>query len=349
MKQQWIDEEDIQAVVDVLKSDWLTTGPKVEEFEQKFAEFVGSKYAVAVSSGTAALHAAMFAIRIQPEDEVIVPAITFIATANAVVYQGGTPVFADVKEDTLLIDPEDIKITSKTKAIIAVDYAGQPCNYTSLKNIAEELVIVADACHAVGGKYKDKNVGSLAELNTFSFHPVKNMTTGEGGMITTDSPVYADAMRSFRDHGRYNGIIMGGLGYNYRMTDIQAALGISQLKKLPEFIKRRQEIAKIYDEAFKDNELIRPLKTRNDVSHARHLYVVCARNRNKLFDKLKEAGIYVNIHYDPVYFHEYYWEDKNFKRCFVAETASTAILSLPIYPKMTDEEVDRVITPLNFN
>jgi len=201
----FIDEQDVAAVCSVLRSDWLTTGPKVEEFEKAVADYVGAKYAVAVSSGTAALHAAMYAIGIGSGDEVIVPPMTFAATANCIVFQGGTPVFADVTRDTLLIDPAQVeaKITPRTKAIIAVDYAGQPCEYDSLRNIADQnnLILVADACHALGAEYKGQKTGSLADLNVFSFHPVKHITTGEGGMITTDDAKLAERMRLFRNHG----------------------------------------------------------------------------------------------------------------------------------------------------
>jgi len=195
----------VAAVCSVLRSDWFTTGPKIEEFEKAVADYVGAKYAVAVSSGTAALHAAMYSLSIKPGDEVIVPPMTFAATANCIVFQGGTPVFADVTRDTLLIDPAQVeaKITPRTKAIIAVDYAGQPCDYDSLRNIAGQnnLILVADACHALGAEYKGQKAGSLADLSVFSFHPVKHITTGEGGMITTDDEELATRMRLFRNHG----------------------------------------------------------------------------------------------------------------------------------------------------
>jgi len=234
---QTITEQDIHAVLNVLQADYLTTGPTIEAFETQFSEYVGSSYAVAVSSGTAALHAAMFAIGIGPGDEVIVPPITFAATANAVVYQGATPVFADVSPDTLLIDPFKVikKITPKTKAIIAVDYAGQPCDYLSLRLIAEQnnLFLISDACHALGAEYRGRRTGSLADITVFSFHPVKHITTGEGGMVTTDQKSLAEKMRLFRNHGINSDhrsrqktgtwyYEMVELGYNYRLTDLQA-------------------------------------------------------------------------------------------------------------------------------
>ena len=267
---QDITNEEIQAVVETLRSDFLTTGPKVAEFEKAFANFVGAKESVVVSSGTAALHCTMYAIGIEPGDEVILPPMTFSATANAVVFQGGIPIFADVDPDTLLIDPNEVgeKKSSKTKAIIAVDYAGHPCDYDALKTIAakHDLFLVADACHSLGAEYKGRKVGSLADLTVFSFHPVKHITTGEGGMITTDAPEFADRMRLFRNHGitrdpsKFLNLQsppsfyyeMADLGYNYRITDFQCALGISQLHKLPKFLERRREIAALYDEALVD-------------------------------------------------------------------------------------------------
>ena len=264
---QSVDEEDVQAVTAVLRSDWLTTGPKVPEFEEAFAARIGTRHAVAVSSGTAALHAAMYALGIGPGDEVLVPAATFAATANCVVYQGGTPVFTDVDRDTLLIDTKQVekKITSRTKAVIAVDYAGQPCDYDRLRSIADRhgIKLVDDACHALGGAYKHRPVGSLAVLNTFSLHPVKHVTTGEGGVVTTNDATLARRMRVFRNHGITSDhrqreaagawfYEMVDLGYNYRLTDIQCALGLSQLRKLKSWIERRQDIARRYDKAFAD-------------------------------------------------------------------------------------------------
>lgn len=363
---QSIDEEDIKAVVDVLRSDWLTTGPKIEQFEKAITDFVGVKYAVAVNSGTAALHAAMFALGIRPGDEVIVPAITFASTANCVVFQGGTPVFADVNPETLLIDPSSVEahLSKKTKAVIAVDYAGQPCDYKILQEMTAHynIALVADACHSIGGRYQDRPVGSLALLNTFSFHPVKHITTGEGGMITTDDEKLADRMRLFRNHGITTDhrqreaqgswfYEMVELGYNYRITDFQCALGMSQLKKLPKWIERRREIARRYDESFRNIRQIKPLSVNSQSFHVYHLYVVRIDiesnhlDRGMVFKQLREAGIGVNVHYIPVYLHPYY--RLIFKttsgQCPVAEDAYTKILSLPIYPKMSDQDVAKVI------
>jgi perosamine synthetase len=363
---QTIDEDDIKAVVDVLRSDWLTTGPKVAEFEKVVADYVGTKYAVAVSSGTAALHAAMYAIGIKPGDEVIVSPITFAASANCIVYQGGIPVFSDVEPDTLLLGPEQIetKITSKTKAIIAVDYAGHPCNYDSLRKIADKnnLVLVADACHALGAEYKGRKSGSLADLNIFSFHPVKHITTGEGGIITTDDPELAGRIRLFRNHGITTDhhqrdkqgswfYEMVDLGYNYRMTDFQCALGISQLQKLPEFLQRRRAIAKHYDEAFAAMSEITPLAVRHDVLHAYHLYVIkidfktLGIDRTVLFTNLREKGIGVNVHYIPVHLQPFYKDKFNTRPglCPNAEYAYEQIISLPMFPGMSDENIEAVV------
>lgn len=366
LRAQSISDRDIEAVVEVLQSDWLTTGPKVGEFELAFADFVGAKEAVAVSNGTAALHAAMFALDIQSGDEVLVPAVTFAATANCVVYQGGTPVFVDVDAETLLINPEllEEKITSKTKAIIAVDYAGQPCDYDSLQIIAgkHDLSLVADACHALGGKYKNRAVGTLAKLSTFSLHPVKNMTTGEGGVITTSDSDLAEKMRRFRNHGinsdhRQREALgtwyyeMIDLGYNYRLTDFQCALGMSQLLRLPEWIARRQEIATKYTSAFAETPHVEPLGVSSDVSHAYHLFVVHLRleeletNRDEIFNTMRSKGLPVNVHYIPVHLHPFYRTrfGTGTGLCPVAEAACEDNLSMPIHPNLDDEDVEEAI------
>jgi len=363
---QWVQDDDIDGVVEVLRSDWLTTGPKVVDFERAFGECAGTGEAVAVSSGTAALHTAMYALGISPGDEVIVPSLTFVATANCVVFQGGTPVFADVEQDTLLMDPVQVeaKITSRTKAIIAVDYCGQPCDYDVLRSIADRhhLSLVADACHALGGRYKGRPVGSLADLSTFSFHPTKHITSGEGGMVTTNDSNAARRMRSFRNHGLTKDshereqagswfYEMVNLGYNYRLTDLQCALGMSQLGKLTAWVSRRQEIARRYDSAFSDMTSVHPLRVQRDVSHPYHLYVIqldltqLHTTREKVFTALRDLGIGVNVHYIPVHLHPFY--RKHFGTgpglCPVAESAYERILSLPIFPRMTDNDVDVVI------
>jgi perosamine synthetase len=363
---QWLDEDDVAAVSEAVRSEWLTTGPRVEEFECAFAHAVGAKEAVAVSSGTAALHAAMFAIGIRPGDEVIVPAMTFAASANCVVYQGGTPVFADVDAGTLLLDLAQVeaRITPRTRAVIAVDYAGQPCDYDALLDLARKhkLALVADACHALGGSYKGRPVGSLADLNTFSFHPVKHITTGEGGMVTTDYSELARRMRMFRNHGITTDYRqreergswfyeMVELGYNYRMTDIQCALGLSQMAKLPAWIARRREIAAAYDSALVDLLEVTPLSVRPEVGHAYHLYVVHLQlerlkvDRGHVFAALRAENIGVNVHYIPVYLHPFYRRHLGTGpgNCPVAERAHERLLSLPIFPAMSDGVVADVI------
>ncbi|MHC4250741.1 MAG: UDP-4-amino-4,6-dideoxy-N-acetyl-beta-L-altrosamine transaminase [Planctomycetota bacterium] len=362
---QSIDEDDVRAVAEVLRSDWLTTGPKVEEFESAFAEFVGAAHAVAVSNGTAALHAATFALGIGPGDEVVVPTMTFAATANCVLYQGGTLVFCDVHPDTLLIDPTDAerKITPGTKAVIAVDYAGQPCGYDALRGLASRhgLALVADASHSLGGAFRGRRVGSLADLSTFSFHPVKHMTTGEGGMVTTDDAALARKMRSFRNHGIETDhrrrseqgtwfYEMTALGHNYRITDFQCALGLSQLGKVSGWVERRREIAGRYDRLLTNVEGVQPLKLAPGRRHAYHLYVVridpdLTPGRDAVFARMREAGIGVNVHYVPVHLHPYYREriGTGPGQCPVAEAAYERVLSLPMLPAMADADVERVV------
>ena len=362
---QTIEQDDIQAVVDVLKSDFLTTGPQIAEFEQTVADYVGAKYAVAISNGTSALHAACFAAGIGPGDEVITTPLTFAASANCVLYCGGTPVFADVDPKTYNIDPEDIrrKITDRTKAIIAVHLAGQPCDMDAIHSIAREhgLIVIEDGAHALGSVYKGKKVGSLSDMTTFSFHPVKPITTGEGGMIVTDNEDFYKKMILFRSHGitRDDSMMTRNdgpwfyqqfdLGYNYRITDIQCALGCSQMKKLDRFLARRKEIVARYNEAFADcDNIITPYQL-SDTESGWHLYIVQVKNcdRRKVFENMREKGIGVNVHYIPVYMHPYYQEHgyENV-HCANAEEIYSHIISLPLYPGLTSEQQDYVIDTL---
>lgn len=362
---QTIDQDDIQAVVDVLQSDFLTTGPKITEFEQTVADYVGAKYAVAISNGTSALHAACFAAGIGPGDEVITTPLTFAASANCVLYCGGTPVFADVDPKTYNIDPEDIqrKITDRTKAIIAVHLAGQPCDMDAIHSIAREhgLIVIEDGAHALGSVYKGKKVGSMSDMTTFSFHPVKPITTGEGGMIVTDNEDFYKKMILFRSHGitRDDSMMTRNdgpwfyqqfdLGYNYRITDIQCALGCSQMKKLDRFLARRKEIVAHYNEAFADcDNIITPYQL-SDTESGWHLYIVQVKNcdRRQVFEKMREKGIGVNVHYIPVYMHPYYQEHgyENV-HCANAEEIYSHIISLPLYPGLTSEQQDYVIDTL---
>ena len=362
---QTIDQDDIQAVVDVLQSDFLTTGPKIAEFEQTVADYVGAKYAVAISNGTSALHAACFAAGIGPGDEVITTPLTFAASANCVLYCGGTPVFADVDPKTYNIDPEDIqrKITDRTKAIIAVHLAGQPCDMDAIHSIAREhgLIVIEDGAHALGSVYKGKKVGSMSDMTTFSFHPVKPITTGEGGMIVTDNEDFYKEMILFRSHGitRDDSMMTRNdgpwfyqqfdLGYNYRITDIQCALGCSQMKKLDRFLALRKEIVAHYNEAFADcDNIITPYQL-SDTESGWHLYIVQVKNcdRRQVFEKMREKGIGVNVHYIPVYMHPYYQEHgyENV-HCANAEEIYSHIISLPLYPGLTSEQQDYVIDTL---
>lgn len=358
---QSIDDDDIQAVTDVLRSDWLTTGPAVERFEADLCAYTGARYGVAMSSGTATLHAAMFALNIGPGDEVIVTPMTFVASANCILYQGGTPVFADVDPDTLLLDPAAVEasITPRTKAIIAVDYAGQPCDWDALSAIADRhhLALVADGCHALGARYKGRAVGTLADITVFSFHPVKHITTGEGGMAVTDDERLATRMRHFRGHGITTTAAerekMGGwyyemvdLGYNYRITDIQCALGSSQLKKLDGWIVKRNALAQWYDAAFASTE-IKPLIHRSGLVHGYHLYIVRVDRRDERFKTLRDAGIGVNVHYMPVYLHPYY-QGLGYSAglCPVAEEAYEKIMTLPLWVGMDQGDLERVVQGL---
>ncbi len=362
---QTIEQDDIQAVVDVLQSDFLTTGPKIAEFEQTVADYVGAKYAVAISNGTSALHAACFAAGIGPGDEVITTPLTFAASANCVLYCGGTPVFTDVDPKTYNIDPEDIrrKITDRTKAIIAVHLAGQPCDMDAIHSIAREhgLIVIEDGAHALGSVYKGKKVGSMSDMTTFSFHPVKPITTGEGGMIVTDKENFYKKMVLFRSHGitRDDSMMTRNdgpwfyqqfdLGYNYRITDIQCALGCSQMKKLDRFLARRKEIVARYNEAFADcDNIITPYQL-SDTESGWHLYIVQVKNcdRRQVFEAMREKGIGVNVHYIPVYMHPYYQEHgyENV-HCANAEEIYSHIISLPLYPGLTSEQQDYVIDTL---
>ena len=362
---QTIDEDDINAVVDVLKSDYLTTGPKIAEFEQAVASYTGAKYAVAISNGTSALHAACFAAGIGRGDEVITTPLTFAASANCVLYCGGTPVFADVDPYTYNIDPEDIrkKITDKTKAIIAGHLAGQPCDMDEIHSIAQEhnLIVIEDGAHALGSVYKGKKVGCLSDMTTFSFHPVKPITTGEGGMIMTDNEELYKRLVLFRSHGitRDESMMTRNegpwfyqqldLGYNYRITDIQCALGCSQMRKLDKFLKRRRELAERYNNAFIEcDNIVTPYQL-PDTQSGWHLYIVQVKNhdRKQVFETLRDKGIGVNVHYIPVYMHPYY-QEHGYKdvHCANAEEIYSHIISLPLYPGLNDDQQDYVIDTL---
>lgn len=362
---QSIDEKDIESVISVLKSDFLTTGPNIQEFEKKVADFVGAKYAVAVSNGTAALHAACAAAEISDGDEVITTPITFAASANCVRYCRGIPVFADIDPKTYNISPKEIekKISEKTKAIIAVHFAGQPCEMDEIWAIAKkyDLTVIEDAAHALGANYKGKRIGALSDFTTFSFHPVKHITTGEGGMILTNDKKLYEKLKLFRTHGitREEALLEKNdgswyyeqldLGFNYRITDIQCALGISQMDKLPAFLERRKEIAKRYDEAFESCVNLETPIQKTGCESAYHLYVVRVKNgkRKKVFDELRAAGIGVNVHYIPIYMFPYYQKIGYGDICCPnAEDYYEECISLPIYPALTSEEQEYVISKM---
>jgi len=363
---QSISEDDIQAVVDVLRSDWLTTGPKVTEFEEALAACVGAKYAVAFSSGTAALHGAVFAAGLKPGDEAITSPLTFAATANCVLYQGARPVFADVSPDTLNLDPDRFaeRITPSTRAVLPIDYAGHPADLDPILDLADRhgLTVIEDACHALGAEYKGRRTGSIAHMSVFSFHPVKHLATGEGGMVTTDRADLAESLRRFRNHGissdarqrnaagqwHYEMVL---LGFNYRLTDVACALGLSQLTRLEANLARRREIAARYSAAFRNLRGVLVPSVRTDVSPAWHLYPIRVNpaqlnaDRAHVFRALRAENIGVNVHYIPVHRHPYYRQRFGYQggEYPVAEAAYEQLISLPMFHGMTDEDVQDVI------
>lgn len=365
---QWIDEEDIKAVEGVLQSDFLTCGPKVEALEHSLEKYTGASHAVAVSNGTAALHCACIAAGLGSEDEVITTPLTFAASANCALYVGARPIFADVDMDTYNIDPASIEehITDKTKAVIAVDFTGQAVKHREIREICDKhgLIFIEDAVHAIGTKYNGKPVGSLANLTCFSFHPVKTITAGEGGAVTTnDDKMYRKLVLAHAHGIEHNEAFMeetpheGGwyyeqlsLGYNYRMTDFQAALLLSQLKKLDGFKARRREIVRRYDEAFSDIDCINIQKEIGQSDTCRHLYIIRLNleelncTRRMFFDALVAEGVQPQIHYVPVYWFPYY-KSIGYEHglCPNAEKIYSGIMSIPLYPKMTDRDVEDVI------
>src|SRR3989338_1302477 len=373
---QLIDKDDINSIVNVLKSDWLTQGPKIAEFEEALAKYCGAKYAVVVNSGTAALHVAYFAAGLKKGDEFITTPLTFAATANAGLYLGAKPVFADVDEHGNL-NPKEVekKINKKTKLISVVDYAGHPAQLDDFRKICKkrQLVLVEDACQALGAVYFGKKIGSISDLTTFSFHPVKSITTGEGGAVLTNNKQWYEAMLRFRTHGitkdaskyknKEEGDLyheMQDLGFNYRMTDIQAALGISQLKKLDRFIRARKSIAQKYHRAFAKLEkyIILPFEDER-IQSAWHLYPirlkgVLIKKRKEIFDALRAAGIGVQVHHIPTYFHPYYQRlarlpaRQGYKKglCLKAEGWYNTEISLPIFPGLTSTDQQKVIQAL---
>ncbi|MGY3189338.1 UDP-4-amino-4,6-dideoxy-N-acetyl-beta-L-altrosamine transaminase [Lysinibacillus sp. TE18511] len=357
---QSIDEDDIQVVIETLRSPFLTQGPKIQQFEQAIANYVGTQYAVAFCNGTAALHAACYAAGIGVGDEVITSPITFAASANCVRYMGGTVVFADIDANTYNINPEEIrkKITPNTKAIIPVDFTGQPVDMDAIMEVAREhnLVVIEDGAHSLGAEYKGKKVGTQADMTMFSFHPVKPITTAEGGIIVTNNEEYYRKLQLFRSHGieqtEYSAeqggwyYEMTDLGYNYRMTDLQAALGLSQLKKIDTFIQRRREIAAFYTVAFQDIEGIIVPQQLEGTNSGWHLYMLQLKgiSRKFVFEQMRSLNIGVHVHYIPVYWHPYY-QKLGYERgiCPIAEKWYERALTLPIHPNMTIEDLAIIV------
>ena len=365
---QWIDEKDIETVKNVLTGDYLTCGPNVNEMERVLEEYTGAKHAVAVSNGTAALHCACIAAGIGPGDEVITTPITFAASANCALYCGAKPVFADINPETYNIDPESIRacITDRTKAVVAVDFTGQAVEVEKIRAICDEfnLVFIEDAAHSIATKYKGKQVGSLADITTFSFHPVKTITGGEGGACLTNSDAYYQRLVLAHTHGiTHDEDLMEGaphegpwyyeqisLGYNYRITDFQAALIVSQMAKLDTFVARRKKIVEKYNEAFKSLPEIIVQKEIPESDTCRHLYIIrldltkLSCTRREFFDAMSAENVQCQIHYVPVYWFPYY-QHLGYEKglCPIAEEVYEGIMSIPLYPKMTDQDVQDVI------
>ena len=365
---QWIDDDDVRAVASVLKSDFITCGPRVEEMERSLEAYTGAKYAVAVCNGTAALHCACIAAGIGPGDEVITTPLTFAASANCALYCGATPVFADIDPETYNIDPDSIRahITPKTKAIIAVDFTGQAVKHKEIRDICEEfhLVFIEDAAHAIATKYDGKQVGSLADMTCFSFHPVKTITGGEGGAVTANNEEYYKKLDLAHTHGITHDEAMMeeaphegpwyyeqiNLGYNYRITDFQAALIVSQMSKLEMFAKRRKEIVKKYNEAFSNIPELIVQKEIPESDTCRHLYIIrlaldkLTCTRREFFDAMSAENVQCQVHYVPVYWFPYY-RHLGYQKglCPKAEAVYQEIMSIPLYPKMTDQDVEDVI------
>ena len=366
---QWIGDDDVAAVAATLKGDLITCGPSVTALEQKLCKVTGAKYAVAVCNGTAALHCAAIAAGLGPGDEVITTPLTFAASANCALYVGARPVFADVNPETYNIDPDSIEahITERTKAVVAVDFTGQAVEHDRIREICDKhgLTLIIDAAHAIGTKYNGKPEGSLGDMTCFSFHPVKTITSGEGGAITTNDPELYKKLHLASQHGIVHdpadfvdknpeGIWvyeMQTLGFNYRMTDFQAALLISQLKKLTEFSNRRKEIVKRYNEAFADVPELFIQKEIPQSDTTRHLYIIQLKldkltcTRREFFDAMSAENVQCQVHYVPVYFFPFY-QKMGYEKglCPVAESIYKGIMSIPLYPMMTDEDVESVIT-----
>jgi UDP-4-amino-4,6-dideoxy-N-acetyl-beta-L-altrosamine transaminase len=363
---QSIDEEDIRSVIDVLHSDWLTTGPKVEEFERSICDYCGCQHAVAVNSGTSALDIAIQSLGLPKGTEIITTPFSFSATSNAILYNDLIPVYADISKETRNIDPNDIckKITKKTGAILFVDYAGHPCDIAKIREICNEhdLFMIEDACHALGAAYQGKKSGSYADMTIFSFHPVKVITAGEGGMVTTNDSSRAETLRLLRSHGidkklhhlsdtgaswAYD---MVALGRNYRITDIQAALGVSQAKKIDFFVQKRKKLSQLYNDLLRDISQIEIPVTLENVTHAWHIYTILLKGikRDAVFSYLKSHNIGANLHYIPTYHFSYYqkYHPQNPAQFPVTEEVFKHILTLPLYPDLQEGDVRFIVETL---
>ncbi len=368
---QWIHDEDIDAVVKALRSDWITQGPKIDEFERKLANYCGAKYTVVFSSGTAAFHGAYFTAGIKEGNEIITSPITFLSTANAALFLHAHPIFVDIEEDTGNIDPNSIEkaVTGKTKAVVPVDYGGHPVDLERIAKIAKKynLLVIEDACHALGAEHKSGKIGNCrySDMTVFSFHPVKSITTGEGGAVLTNNKEYYEKLIMFRQHGVTKDKAKFGvnldsvpgdwyhemqlLGYNYRLTDIQCALGISQLGKLDKFIQRRREIVRIYKGAFRNNDFFDLPAEKAYAKSSWHLYPIRLKDKYKkkkkeIFEKLREKGLGVQVHYIPVYWQPYY-QKLGYEKgiCPNAESFYQREISIPLYQSMSEEDIKYVI------
>jgi UDP-4-amino-4,6-dideoxy-N-acetyl-beta-L-altrosamine transaminase len=365
-----IEQEDIRAVNEVLRSGWITTGPKVREFEEAFAGYLGASHALAVNSGTSALHLALKAAGVGPGDEVVLPAMTFAATAEVVIYAGAEPVLVDSLPGAMNLDVHQVEqaITPRTKAIIPVHFGGHPCDMDRLLAIAKDrrIAVIEDAAHALPARYRGRTVGMLGEITCFSFYATKTITTGEGGMVTTENEAYAERMRLLSLHGlskdAWNRYGAGGswrydileAGYKYNLTDLQAALGLSQLRKCDAMWRRRAEIAAKYSRALASLEAFQAPCASPHVQHAWHLYVILVDDaalrigRDQVIEELRQRGIGTSVHFIPLHLHSYYQKEWGYRRGDfpVAEQYFERCISLPIYPRMKDEDVDRVVESL---
>ena len=359
---QFIDETDIKLMETVLKSDWLTTGPKVDEFENSISKYIGSKCATVVNSGTSALDIAVQALELKNGLEIVTTPFTFAATSNSIIYNNLVPVFADIKRNTRNIDPEDIKrkITDKTAAIIYVDYAGHPCDINEIKEIAEEndLFLIEDASHAIGSEYNDKKIGNHADMTIFSFHPVKNITTGEGGAVVTNNIEFDKNLKIFRNHGIDNDLHerqlkmdymydIKELGRNYRITDFQCALGISQLRKLDSFISKREKLANLYSKLLKNINFVETPLNYGNIKNSWHIYTILLNeeiNRDDFFKYMKKNNIGVNVHYIPIYNFTYYKKHYNIDPADfpVTEEVFNSIITLPLYPQLKTDQIEYI-------